>query len=160
MRVFTERRRDCFQRWNAVIHFGGVAQALAGANFIPSTHTLKDTDMNTRNILAAAALSLLAAAGAHAETYDGVLTVNTVASRSEVEGQASAAARAGNVFGETYAAGVQTVNPTVDRGAVRAQAVAAAHDPLQSLTAKSFYRDQIPAEYKKSSVSFTRQATN
>jgi hypothetical protein len=45
-----------------------------------------------------------------------------------------------------------------DRSAVRSQAVAAAHDPLQSLNAKSYYRDQIPAEYKKAGVSFTRQA--
>jgi uncharacterized protein (DUF2141 family) len=119
---------------------------------------MKDIEMNTRNILAAAALSLLAAAGAHAETYDGVLTVNTVASRSAVQGQAVAAARAGDSFGEGYAAGVQTVNTTADRGAVRNQAVATAHDPLQTLNAKSYYRDQIPAEYKKSSLSFTRQA--
>lgn len=114
--------------------------------------------MNTRNILAAAALSLLAAAGAHAETYDGVLTITPSVSRAAVQGQAVAAASAGNVFGEGYASGVQTVNTTADRSAVHSQAVAAAHDPLQSLTAKSYYRDQIPAEYKKTSLSFTRQA--
>ena len=114
--------------------------------------------MNTRNILAAAALSLLAAAGAHAETYDGVLTVTPSVSRSAVQGQAVAAARAGDVFGEGYASGVQTVNTTADRGAVRSQAVATAHDPLQNLNAKSYFRDQIPAEYKKTSLSFTRQA--
>lgn len=114
--------------------------------------------MNTRNIFAAAALSLLAAAGAHAETYDGVLTVNPSVSRAAVQSDAVSAARAGNVFGEGYASGVQTVNTTADRGAVRSQAVAAAHDPLQNLNAKAYYRDQVPAEYKKSSLSFTRQA--
>jgi uncharacterized protein (DUF2141 family) len=119
---------------------------------------LKEIIMNTRNILAAAALSLVAAAGAHAETYDGVLTVTPNVSRAEVQSQAVAAARAGDVFGEDYAAGVLTVNTIADRSAVRSQAVAAAHDPLQSLNSKSYYRDQIPAEYKKASVSFTRQA--
>jgi hypothetical protein len=150
----------CFQSWNAVIPSGGVARAFGGAHFIPSTNTLKDTDMNTRNILAAAALTLLAATGAQAETYDGVLTVNTVASRSAVQGQAVAAARAGDTFGEGYAAGVQTVNTTADRSAVRGEAVVAAHNSLQTLNAKSYYRDQIPAEYKKARVSFTRQAAN
>jgi hypothetical protein len=119
---------------------------------------LKEIIMKTRNILAAAALSLVAAAGAQAETYDGVLTVTPSVSRAAVESEAVAAARAGDVFGEGYAAGVQTVNTTVDRGAVRSQAVAAAHDPLQNLDAKSYYRNQIPTEYKKNSVSFTRQA--
>lgn len=114
--------------------------------------------MNTRNILAAAVLSLLAAAGAHAETNDGVLTVTPSVSRAAVQGEAVAAARAGDVFGEGYAAGVQTVNTTADRGAVRSQAVATAHDSLQNLNAKSYFRDQIPAEYKKTSLSFTRQA--
>ena len=33
--------------------------------------------MNASKVLAAAALSLLAVAGAHAETYEGVLTVNS-----------------------------------------------------------------------------------
>ncbi len=62
--------------------------------------------MNTRNILAAAALSLLAAAGAQAETYDGVLTVNATVSRADVQRQAVAAARAGDVYGESYGSGV------------------------------------------------------
>ena len=83
--------------------------------------------MNTRNILAAAALSLLAAAGAHAETYDGVLTVNTVASRADVDAQARATARAGDVFSEASFAGVTpALTASADRATVRNQAVLAA----------------------------------
>ena len=47
---------------------------------------------------------------------------------------------------------------TLDRQAVRDQAVAAAHNPLQSLDRRAFYRDEVPAAYKKPAVSFTRQA--
>ena len=39
--------------------------------------------MKTSNILAAAALSLLAAAGAHAETYDGVQPLTSGYSRAD-----------------------------------------------------------------------------
>jgi len=41
---------------------------------------------------------------------------------------------------------------------VQAEAVAKAHDPLQSLDRRAFYRDEVPQAYKKPSVSFTRQA--
>jgi hypothetical protein len=114
--------------------------------------------MNTRNILAAAALSLLAAAGAQAETYEGVLTLNSSLSRAEVQTQAVAAARAGDVNADTYGSGVLVAGASVDRATVREQAVAAAHNPLQSLDRRAFYRDQVPTAYAKPKVSFTRQA--
>jgi len=68
--------------------------------------------MNASKILAAAALSLLAAAGAQAETYEGVLTVNSGVSRSEVAPQAVAAARAGNQYSEGASAGAQPFTST------------------------------------------------
>jgi hypothetical protein len=107
--------------------------------------------MNASKILAAAALSLLAAAGAHAETYEGV-------SRSEVAPQAVAAARAGNEYSEGASAGAQAFTSTADRSVIQAEAVAKAHDPLASLDRRAFYRDEVPQAYKKPSVSFTRQA--
>ena len=112
--------------------------------------------MNASKVLAAAALSLLAAAGAHAETYEGVLTVNSGVSRAEVASQAVAAARAGNEYGDGAAA--QAFTSTADRATIQAEAVTKAHDPLASLDRRAFYRDEVPQAYKKPAVSFTRQA--
>jgi hypothetical protein len=112
--------------------------------------------MNASKIIAAAALSLLAAAGAHAETYDGVHTLTSSASRSEVAGQAVVAARAGNSYGD--GASAQPFTSTASRSAVHADAVAKSHDPLASLDRRAFYRDQVPSAYSKPKVSFTRQA--
>jgi hypothetical protein len=120
--------------------------------------THQEIEMNASKILAAAALSLLAAAGAHAETYEGVLTVNSGVSRSEVAPQAVAAARAGNQYSEGATAGAQPFTSTADRSVIQAEAVAKAHDPLASLDRRAFYRDEVPQAYKKPSVSFTRQA--
>jgi len=114
--------------------------------------------MNASKILAAAALSLLAAAGAQAETYEGVLTVNSGVSRAEVAPQAVAAARVGNEYSDGASAGAQAFTSTADRSVIQAEAVAKAHDPLASLDRRAFYRDEVPQAYKKPSVSFTRQA--
>ncbi|MDM0077373.1 alpha/beta hydrolase [Variovorax sp. J2P1-59] len=114
--------------------------------------------MKTSKLIAAAALSVLAAAGAHAETYEGVHPLTTANSRANVSAEATVAARSGNPYGDGSDAGVQTVASNTDRAAVRAQAVAAAHNPLQSLDRRAFYRDQVPAAYYKPKVSVTRQA--
>ena len=114
--------------------------------------------MNASKIIAAAALSLLAAAGAHAETYDGVHALTSSASRSEVTSQAVVAARAGTTYGDGASAGAQPVTSTASRSAVHAEAVAKSHDPLASLDRRAFYRDQVPSAYSKPKVSFTRQA--
>ena len=116
--------------------------------------------MNTKQLIAisAAALALLGAAGAHAETYEGVHAVTSYASRADVQAEAVAAARTGNPYSDSAAAGTVAVNSTLDRNAVREQAVAAAHNPLQSLDRRAFYRDQVPSAYSKPTVSFTRQA--
>jgi len=68
------------------------------------------------------------------------------------------ATREGNAYSDTAAEGAVAFNSTLDRGTVRDQAVAAAHNPLQSLDRRAFYRDEVPQAYKKPSVSFTRQA--
>ena len=54
--------------------------------------------------------------------------------------------------------GVQPLTSSASRTDVKAEAVAAAHRPLQSLDRRAFYRDEVPAAYKKPSVSFTQQA--
>ncbi|MBT2323474.1 alpha/beta hydrolase [Variovorax paradoxus] len=114
--------------------------------------------MNASKIIATTALSFLAAAGAQAETYDGVHSLTSAASRDEVAAQAVATARAGNPYADGTSAGAQTFSSTADRAAVRAEAVAKAHDPFESLDRRAFYRDEVPAAYKKPKVSFTRQA--
>ncbi|MGO4608969.1 alpha/beta hydrolase [Variovorax sp. 2RAF20] len=116
--------------------------------------------MNTRQLIAAsaAALALLGAAGAHAESYEGVQAIIPFASRADVKAEAIAAAREGNPYSDSAAEGTVAVNSTLDRSAVRDQAVAAAHNPLQSLDRRAFYRDEVPSAYKKPTVSFTRQA--
>ncbi|MDM0012510.1 alpha/beta hydrolase [Variovorax sp. J22P168] len=114
--------------------------------------------MKASKIIAAAALTLLAAAGAQAETYDGVHALTSSASRSEVRSQGVAAARAGNVYADGASAGAQTFSSTASRATVRAEAVAKSHDPLASLDRRAFYRDTVPAAYSKPKVSFTRQA--
>ena len=115
--------------------------------------------MKTSQLIAAAALSVLAAAGAaHAETYDGVHPLTTANSRDAVAVQGAAAARAGNVYGDGVDGGVTTIVSTADRAKVNEEAVAKAHDPLQSLDRRAFYRDTVPAAYNKPTVSFTRQA--
>lgn len=116
--------------------------------------------MNTASkIITAAAVALFAAAGASAEEYQGVITVNSQVSRAEVQAGAVAAAKAGtNLYGDVAQAGVtQVASGTVDRNAVRAQAVATAHDPLQNLDRKAFVNSQIPQQYTNGTLAVRRQ---
>ncbi|MDM0007056.1 alpha/beta hydrolase [Variovorax sp. J22G73] len=118
--------------------------------------------MNSKQRIAASvfttAFALLGAAGAHAEAYDGVHAITSAASRAAVNAEAVAATREGNAYSDAAAEGTVAVNSTLDRASVHAQAVAAASNPLQSLDRRAFYRDEVPAAYKKPAVSFTRQA--
>ncbi|BEP61201.1 hypothetical protein GmRootV213_17550 [Variovorax sp. V213] len=110
--------------------------------------------MKTSNILAAAALSLLAAAGAHAETYEGVQPLSAGYSRADVAPQAAAAAREGNAYSDAASATVAPVLASTDRAEVRNEAVAAAHAPGQNLRREAFADSVIPSQAR----SFTRQA--
>lgn len=86
--------------------------------------------MKTSKLIAAAALTLLAAAGAQAETYQGVLVPPTANSRAAVVAQAVAAAHSANPYAEAFNAGVAPmVASSVDRSTVQREAVAAAHRP-------------------------------
>lgn len=83
--------------------------------------------MKTSKIIAAVALTLLAAAGAQAETYDGVHALTRDANRAQVQAQAVVAAHSDNPYAEGANSGVLTIASSTDRSAIRAQAVAAAH---------------------------------
>jgi hypothetical protein len=116
--------------------------------------------MNAKQLLAlsVAAAAMLGAVGAHAEAYEGVHAITSAAARADVQAQAVTAARSGNIYSDAAAEGVTVANSTRDRSSVREEAIATAHDPLQSLDKRAFYRDQVPSAYKKPTVSFTRQA--
>lgn len=83
----------------------------------------------TSQLLGATMLALLGVAGsAHAEVYEGVLSIDSVRSRAEVAAEARQAARLGDQFGEAAFAGVTTLpsNSAVSRAAVREGAIQAA----------------------------------
>jgi hypothetical protein len=84
--------------------------------------------MKSNRILAIAALSLLAAAGAQAENYDGVHPLTHSASRAEVKAQAVVAAHSADPYAEGFDAGpAAPISSEVARADVKQQAVVAAH---------------------------------
>ncbi len=113
--------------------------------------------MKTSKIIAAAALSILAAAGAQAETYDGVHQLVSANSRAEVNAQAVVAARSANPYAEG-AGSAPVVVSARDRAEVRAEAVAHAHRPNQNVRRESFAGSVIPAQFSNPRFLTTRQA--
>lgn len=104
--------------------------------------------MKTAQIIATAALTLLAAAGAHADVYDYVPNVPTTSqvSRAEVSSQAMAAAHGADGYRQSAMSGVMPARTSAqDRTAVRSGALAAAHAPYQSLQTSSFVNSRVPA---------------
>ena len=86
--------------------------------------------MKSSKYIAAAALSLLAVAGAHAETYDGVHPLVSANSRAEVVAGAVVAAHSANPYAEGVSSRVAPLlTASTDRAGVRAEAVVAAHNP-------------------------------
>jgi hypothetical protein len=84
--------------------------------------------MKSNRILAVAVLSLLAAAGAQAENYDGVHPLTHSASRAEVKAQAVVAAHSADPYAEGYDAGpAAPITSEVARADVKREAVVAAH---------------------------------
>ena len=76
--------------------------------------------MKTSKIIAAAALSLLAAVGAQAETYEGVHAPVSANSRVEVKSQAVVAARSENPYAEGVSSRVApALTASTDRAGVR-----------------------------------------
>lgn len=83
--------------------------------------------MNTTSkLLSGFALAVLAAAGVHAETYDGVVKVTSTQTRAAVRAEGTMAARDGDRFGDAAGQGVTSIASSVDRAAVRSQGFAAA----------------------------------
>jgi hypothetical protein len=84
--------------------------------------------MKTSKIIVAAAVSLLAAVGAQAETYDGVHPLVSSNSRAEVRAGAVIAAHSDNPYAEAVSSRVAPLlTASAPRVTVRSDAVAAAH---------------------------------
>lgn len=105
--------------------------------------------MKTSKIIAAAALSLLAAAGAHAETYEGVHQVVSANSRADVAAQAVAAAHAPNQNVTNGSRVLAPLTASTDRATVRNEAVAAAHAPNQNLDRRAFVNSVVPEQFNR-----------
>ena len=78
-------------------------------------------------LLSGLALAIIAAAGVHAETYEGVAKVASTQARAAVRAEGIAAAKSGDPFGDAAGQGVASVTGSVDRASMRAQGFAAAH---------------------------------
>ena len=76
-------------------------------------------------VIAASAVALLAAAGAQAETYEGVQPLTTERSRAEVQVGAREATRTFSPYGDLNALGVQQISGERTRAEVKTEAVKA-----------------------------------
>lgn len=115
--------------------------------------------MTVSKLLSAIALAVIAASGAaHAETYEGVASVNSQQSREAVNGQAVVAARSGNIYGDAAGEGVtQLSGRSIDRAVVRAVAFETAQGANQNVRREAFVNSIVPAQYKIQRTN-TRQA--
>ena len=99
--------------------------------------------MKTSHLFAAAALAVLAATGAQAETYEGVQAPVTAKSRADVEAQAIAAAHAKDQNVVRGSRGAETVAVSRDRAGVEAESVRAAAAPDQNVTPGSRVNSKV-----------------
>jgi hypothetical protein len=104
--------------------------------------------MTASKLLSAAALCLLAAAGAHADPYDYVPAGPAAAqlTRSDVGAQAATAALGTNAYRQSAMSGVVPARVSgLDRATVRNQVTTTARAPSQGLRISSFGNRQLPA---------------
>lgn len=99
--------------------------------------------MKTSYLLAAAAFSVLAAAGAQAESYDGVHKSVSAVSRADIEAEAVRAASAPNQNVTRGSRGADPFTSTADAAAMRAQAIATANAPDQNVTGGSRVNSRV-----------------
>jgi hypothetical protein len=114
--------------------------------------------MKTSQIIAAAALSLLAA-GAQAESYDGVQKPVSGLSRADVEAEAVRAAAAPNQNVTRGSRGADPFTSVADSAAVRAQAVATANAPDQNVTSGSRVNSRVISTMPNRADAATASAT-
>ena len=115
--------------------------------------------MKTSHIVAAAALTLLAAAGAQAETYQGVQQPVSAMSRSAVDAEAVRAASAPNQNVTRGSRGADPFNSVADPAAVRAQAVATANAPDQNVSSGSRVNSRVISTMPNRTVQAQQDST-
>ena len=99
--------------------------------------------MKTSHLFAAAVLASLAAAGAQAESYEGVQAPVSGMSRADVEAQAVATAHAKDQNVVRGSRGAETVAVSRDRAGVEAEAIRAAAAPDQNVTSGSKVNSKV-----------------
>ena len=104
--------------------------------------------MNTPNIIAVAALSILATVGAHAQGFEPVQPLKIGGNRVQLAAEGAAAARGGNVYGDVVASPLTMRPSQLDRASVHAEAVAAAHAPNQNLDRRAFANSEVPPQFQ------------
>ena len=80
------------------------------------------------HVIAASAVALFAAAGAQAETYEGVQPLTTERSRAEVQVGAREATKTFSPYGDLNALGVHQISGKRTRADVKTEAVNASKD--------------------------------
>jgi len=99
--------------------------------------------MNTQRLLAAVALSLVAAAGAHAETYEGVQAPVSALSRADVQAEAVKAAHAPNQNVSSSSLVQGPLASPRDRALVQVEAARAAAAPDQNVSSGSRVNSKV-----------------
>ena len=99
-------------------------------------------------LIAAAALAFVAAAGAHAETYQGVHQSVSALSRADVDAEAVRAASAPNQNVTRGSRGADPFTSVADSAAMRAQAVATASAPDQNVSSGSRVNSRVISSMK------------
>ena len=94
-------------------------------------------------IVAVGSFALLAAAGANAESYEGVQPLASAMSRAEVNAEAVRAASAPDQNVVRGSRGAETMAVSTERGRIVAEAVRAAAAPDQNVSASSRVNSQV-----------------
>ncbi len=105
--------------------------------------------MKTSRILAAAALAILAAAGAQAETYDGVHAGVSAKNRDEISAEAIRTPASPDQNSPRGSRGAEAFKAVADSASVRAQAVATANAPDQNVVGGSRVNSRVISTMNK-----------
>lgn len=104
---------------------------------------LSSSSLSFSEIVAVASFAMLAAAGAKAETYQGVQPAVSAMSRAEVNAEAVRTASAPDQNVARGSRGAETMAVSADRASVAAEAVRAAAAPDQNVSSGSRVNSKV-----------------
>ena len=104
---------------------------------------LSSSSLSFSEIVAVASFAMLAAAGAKAETYQGVQPAVSTMSRAEVNAEAVRTASAPDQNVARGSRGAETMAVSTDRASVAAEAVRAAAAPDQNVSSGSRVNSKV-----------------